>query len=86
MVVVPQMGDQFATGQRVSELGLGLMLDNNTVNVTELREAVERVANEPAFRERAQQMQQLTRDAGGYLRAADAIIQFTQDHDRQAVN
>ncbi len=76
MIVIPQQGDQFATGQRIAELGLGLMLDNNTVNVTALREAVERVANESAFRQRAQQMQQLTHDAGGYQRAADAIIQF----------
>ena len=86
MVVIPQQGDQFATGQRVAELELGLMLDSNAVNVTALREAVERVANEPAFREHAQQMQQLTRDAGGYQRAADAIMQFTQEHGRQTVS
>jgi MGT family glycosyltransferase len=85
MVVIPQMGDQFATGQRVAELGLGLMLNKEAIDVTALREAVERVANEPAFRERAQQMQQSTRDAGGYQRAADAIMQFTQEHGRQVV-
>ena len=43
-----------------------------------LREAVEGIAHNPAYRERMQQMQQVTRAGGGYQRAADAIIQFTQ--------
>ena len=86
MVAIPQVGDHFTTAQRVAELELGLVLDNNTMNVTELREAVERVANEPAFREHAQQMQQSARDAGGYQRAADAILQFAQEYGKQTVS
>jgi len=50
------------------------------VNVTTLREAVKRVTNEAAFRERVQNMQQAIHEAGGYQRAADAIIQFAEEH------
>jgi UDP:flavonoid glycosyltransferase YjiC (YdhE family) len=42
-------------------------------------EAVERVANEVSFRERAQSMQRITREAGGYQRAVDAIIRFAEE-------
>jgi MGT family glycosyltransferase len=80
MVAIPQMIEQAMTAQRIEELGLGIALEKETVNVTMLREAVERVANEAAFRERVQSMQQITREAGGYHRAADAIMQFAREH------
>ena len=59
--------------------GLGIALEKEAVNVATLRDAIERVANEPAFRQRVEHMQQLTRDAGGYQRASNAIMQFTQE-------
>jgi MGT family glycosyltransferase len=73
LVVIPQMAEQAVTAARVAELGLGLALDRASVTATSLREAVERVAHEPSFRERAQRMQQEVRGAGGYRRAADAL-------------
>jgi UDP:flavonoid glycosyltransferase YjiC (YdhE family) len=80
MVAIPQMLEQALTARRITEMGLGLMLEKEAVNVTTLREAVERVANESTFRERVQDMQQITHEAGGYLRAADASIQFAEEH------
>jgi MGT family glycosyltransferase len=80
MVAIPQMVEQAMTAQRIAEMGLGVMLEKEAVNVTTLREAVERVANEASFRERAQSMQRITREAGGYMRAADAIMQFAKEH------
>jgi UDP:flavonoid glycosyltransferase YjiC (YdhE family) len=50
--------------------------------VTTLRAAVERVAHDPAYRERIQHMQQTTRQAGSYQLAAEAIMQFTEEHPR----
>jgi UDP:flavonoid glycosyltransferase YjiC (YdhE family) len=70
------------SAQRIAEMGLGIALEKEAVNVTTLREAVERVANEAAFRERVRNMQQITREAGGYQRAADAIMQFAQEHTK----
>ncbi len=82
MVVIPQQGEQALTARRIAEMGLGIALEKEAVDVTTLREAVERVANEAAFRQRVQHMQQFTREAGGYQRAVDAIMQFAQEHTR----
>ncbi len=79
MVAIPQMIEQAMTARRITEMGLGIALEKEAVNVATLREAVERVANESAFHERVQNMQQITREAGGYQRAADAIIRFMQE-------
>ncbi len=73
LVVIPQMAEQAVTAARVAELGLGLALDRASVTADSLRAAVERVAREPSFRERARLMRKEVRDAGGYRRAADAL-------------
>lgn len=52
VVVIPQMAEQPLNAQRVAELGLGLALDKKTVTVEQLRQAVDRVSSEPAFREK----------------------------------
>jgi UDP:flavonoid glycosyltransferase YjiC (YdhE family) len=80
MVAVPQMIEQAMTAHRVAEMGLGLALEKESVNVTTLREAVEHVASEAAFRERVQSMQRAVHEAGGYQRAADVIMQFAKEH------
>jgi MGT family glycosyltransferase len=78
MVVIPQQPEQQMNGQRIVDLGLGALLDTNTVNDANLRAAVEQIAQNVEYRERAQALRQVTRDDGGYQRAADAIIQFTE--------
>ena len=80
MIVIPQMIEQALTARRVEELGLGISLDRDTVTVETLQEAVTRVSSDPVFRERTQAMQQEVRNAGGYRRAVDAIIQFSRSH------
>ncbi len=80
MIVIPQMMEQALTARRVEELGLGISLDRDTLTVQTLQEAVIRVSSDPAFRERAQAMQQEVRKAGGHRRAVDAIMQFSRSH------
>lgn len=80
VVVIPQLAEQPLNAQRVAELGLGLALQKETVTVEQLRQAVERVASEPGFREKAKGLQQDVRSAGGYRRAADAILEFRARH------
>ncbi len=82
MVSIPQMVEQEIPAQCIAELRLGVMLEKDAVSVTTLREAVERVANEASFRERAQSMQRITHEAGGCQRAADAIIRFAEERAR----
>ena len=82
MVLIPQQPEQQMHAQRVVDLGLGVMLDKGSVTASTLREAVERVAHDEAYRERSQRMQQSVRAAGGYQRAVDTIMQFTEEHMR----
>jgi MGT family glycosyltransferase len=80
MVATPQTMEQSITARRIAQLGLGIMLERKAVNAATLREAVERVANDTSFRQRAQIMQRIIRrEPSGYQRAADAIIQFAQE-------
>ena len=76
MVVIPQMAEQPLNALRVAELGLGVALDKATVTVEQLQRTVAQVAHEPAFRHKAQALQRDVRDAGGFRRAADAILAF----------
>jgi MGT family glycosyltransferase len=80
MVAIPQMIEHAIIARRITEMGVGITLEKEAVNATMLRDAVERVASEAAFHKHAQQMQQITREAGGYQHAADVILQFTQEH------
>lgn len=76
MVVLPQMLEQEMTAHRVAELGLGVTLDQEQLTAEQLREAVTRVQRDSAISQRVQSMQQTVRAAGGYQRAAEAIIDF----------
>lgn len=75
LVVVPQMWEQGMNGRRVQELGLGLMLDRDTITAESLRAAVEQVAHDAEIHTRLQSMLDEISQAGGYQRAADAIMQ-----------
>lgn len=82
LVAVPQTQEQAVTAQRIADMGLGIALSKEAVTAATLREAVEQVATERAIHERVQQMQHLTREAGGYLRATEAILRFTYQHGK----
>lgn len=78
MVVIPQMIEQAVTARRVQELGLGVAIMPEELSVETLHYAVLHVAQDSSFRQRVQEMQRLAREAGGYKRAVDAIIQFSR--------
>jgi MGT family glycosyltransferase len=78
MVLIPQQPEQHLHAERVVDMGLGLMLEKETVTATTLREAVEQVTHDPMYPQRMQPIQQSVRTAGGYQRAADAIMEFTR--------
>jgi MGT family glycosyltransferase len=78
MVLIPQQPEQQMHAARAIELGSGVLLNKKTLTARALREAVECVASNPQYHDNAQRMQQIVRNAGGYQRAADAIVQFSQ--------
>lgn len=76
MVVIPQMLEQEVTAQRIVEFGLGVHLDEEDLTVEQLRAAVTHVQRDPTMVQRVHAMQQTVRTSGGYVRAADAIVDF----------
>jgi MGT family glycosyltransferase len=82
LVVVPQMMEQKMTARRIQELGLGLALDSETLSAETLRATVEQVASDLNVRTCTQEMQQKIHQAGGAMRAVDAIMHYTRSTRR----
>lgn len=81
LVVIPQAtSDVTINARRVEQLGLGVMLDEKALTAQQLRAAVSRVNGDPAFYTRTVQMQHEIQKAGGYLRAADLLQEFSKLH------
>lgn len=74
LALVPQQDEQRLVAGRVESLGAGLMFKTPTVPADQLRAAVERLINEPAFKQNAVKVGQSLRDAGGIERAANEIL------------
>lgn len=73
MVVIPQMSEQRANGQRVAELGLGRALARPETTVESLRAAVAEVTADAEVRRRVAALQQRIHEIDGPVVAADAI-------------
>lgn len=81
LVVLPQMGEQQITAQQVAELGLGVTLKRGTRSkASDLVQAVQTIKHNPAYKQKAIWMQQIMREAGGYQKAAQEILQFKSQH------
>jgi MGT family glycosyltransferase len=71
MIVVPRMADQRLNGQRVEELGLGVLLD--TVTEEGVRSLVSQLTSDSAISARVKDMQRMIHRAGGSAFAADVV-------------
>ncbi len=78
MVVVPQMGEQAIVGLQVEQLGAGLCLTKAEATAGRLRDSVQRLLADDRFRQQADVVRRSFLDAGGAVRAADAILAFTR--------
>jgi UDP:flavonoid glycosyltransferase YjiC (YdhE family) len=54
------------------------MLDEKSLTAEELRNAVARISNDPAYYVRTLQMHEEIQKAGGYIRAADVLQDFVK--------
>ncbi|GAB3178178.1 MGT family glycosyltransferase [Micromonospora palomenae] len=78
MLVVPQGADQPLVAARIVELGAGLSIRTEDVNVEAVRVLAQRLLDEPRFRAAASTLQVAQREAGGYSRAADELERYVQ--------
>ena len=69
-VLYPQQSEEAAVADRMEALGLGLRLKNEGA----VREAVNRVLEEPSYRQKTLEMAETFRNAGGAERAAEKIL------------
>jgi MGT family glycosyltransferase len=76
MVLIPQAVAQESSARRVAALGMGIVLEKASLNAEGLRNAVVHVVNDPTFHRRVQHMQEDARASGGFLEAADTLLQY----------
>ncbi|UKK96658.1 macrolide family glycosyltransferase [Brevibacillus brevis] len=74
LVMIPLSSDQPIVAKRVEELGAGIMLDRGKLTPTALKDALLKVLNESTYKERAIQVGDSLRNAGGYQEAARRIM------------
>jgi MGT family glycosyltransferase len=71
MIVVPRMADQRLNGQRVEELGLGVLLD--AVTEEGVRSLVSQLSSDSAIAARVKDMRRMIQQAGGSAFAVDVV-------------
>ena len=80
--LIPQQMEQAVVARRVDAFGAGIALavvpPFGQVEVETLRATVDRVLGQPEFRQKASQLGDSLRDAGGSTRAADEILAFVR--------
>ena len=77
LVVIPSIREQRLTARRVQELRLGIALDREELTPENLRECTRIAAHHSEMRTRVKVMQEVTRAAGGFRRATEALVKFT---------
>jgi MGT family glycosyltransferase len=80
LIVVPQQMEQMINGQRIVDLGAGIVLGDKPpfgrVTAQALHTAVNDMLANPSYRQRANNQRQLSHDSGGYIKAVDEIEAF----------
>lgn len=76
VVVIPATGEHKLIAQRVNELGVGIILDKESVTVQCLKRAVDELVSSANYRERCHAYSKLSTAAGGVELAASEIEQY----------
>lgn len=80
LVIVPQQHEQLMNARVAVKRGAGLELDGDVlgggVQTEALRQALEKILNDPGYRTAAEALGKTLRDAGGYTKAADELQAF----------
>lgn len=74
LVMIPLTSDQPLVANRVQELGAGITLNKHNLSTTDLREALAEVLSNPLYKQQAYLIGESLRQAGGYKRAAEMIM------------
>jgi MGT family glycosyltransferase len=76
LLVIPQTPEQSFVADRVAAVGAGLRMDNGEITPESLRNAIDVLLRDPAYRRKSAELGETLRAAGGYQRAADEILAY----------
>jgi len=76
LIVIPQTADQPFVAQRVKRLGAGYVLYRQPASPAELNRLVDAIVADDRLRRECSRIAESFREAGGYVRAADVILDY----------
>ena len=77
MIAIPQMDEQAITAGLIERNGLGVAFpDKNQITSSSLKDAIEKLLHDPAYRNTAKEFSEDMKSLGGAKATADAIIAF----------
>jgi len=79
VIGIPQRGDQPIVANRMSELGLGEVINKKHVTADNLSETSSKIFNDSSYQENMAKMRQEMLSAGGYTKAADEIERYMHE-------
>ncbi|MCY7963327.1 macrolide family glycosyltransferase [Bacillus inaquosorum] len=85
LVVIPMGADQFAVGNQVEKIGAGKVLKKDQLSESLLKETIQEVMNNPVYAEKAKEIGQSLKAAGGSKKAVDSILEVVK-HKTQSAN
>lgn len=77
MIAIPQMDEQAITAKNIEDKGLGLaFLDKESITSEALKAAIEKVLNDPSYKNTAREFSENMRSLGGAPASAEALIDY----------
>ena len=77
LIVIPQTADQPFVAQRVKRLGAGYVLYRQPASPAELNRLVDAIIADDGLRAECDRIAESFKEAGGYVRAADVILDYS---------
>ena len=79
MIAIPQMDEQAITARQIEKTGLGVaFLDKSAITSENLKAAIEKLLNDPSYKNTAKEFSDDMKTLGGAQASADAIIRFLE--------
>ncbi|MBU3160051.1 glycosyl transferase [Clostridium frigoris] len=84
LILIPQFVDQPAVANRVAELGAGIVIEKDKVTQEILKQSVINILSNNDFKINSKKIGKSLREAGGYKKAVDEILNLTSLYEEVA--
>ncbi|TWK41963.1 macrolide family glycosyltransferase [Bacillus paralicheniformis] len=86
LIVIPMGADQFFVAAQVERTGAGIKLDKNELSPAVLQKTIKDMLENRSYKDGAAKIGRSLRDAGGYQKAADAVLELAGKKVRRSKN